>query len=180
MGNDKPEAEQEPVLQLSDIACLLTRGKANQGVKVPLRTESGQLTDQWILVRHVHCDEYRARSAEFVAVQAFLSARAATRLKGGSIEFSGHEMEKVNLEMRASLVGGWSEGIAKVFGECTHEAAMKLLQESPLVQDAVVVTANNGANFFDEPQIPSSPGPSGNSGSEENPPQAQDGRSENP
>lgn len=121
-----------------------TRDKANAGIKLPLFTPDGEASEEWIQVRGVDSDAYRAAETEGFrrlrdAASAVLEAKTEDERKT-----IAQKAEVETLRARAaSLVCGWS------FDEpCTTEAVEEVLRQAPQIQDQIMEVARNRNAFF--------------------------------
>lgn len=113
-----------------------TAEKASEGVKFNLPSPAGTPTDQWIIIRHVDCDEFRR-------------AKAATMSR--RLEMMGEKdpdrridlLEELRLEQLASLVGGWS-----FEKECNKDNVISFLRKAPYVAHIVDARSVEARHFF--------------------------------
>lgn len=122
-----------------------TRDKANEGIKVPLRTPEGKETEHYLVIRSQWSDSFQKAKAE--AYRADLAAIA------GQGEVKAEDRTVI---LTAALVGGWS-----FEEECTPENVQKLLREAPQLRDMIDRYASNDARFFTKPSSDSTTGRKG-------------------
>ena len=111
----------------------MIRARANDGRKIFLADPAtGQLTDEWLLIRNRWCDEFQeAKSA------AMQQALAAARGEAAA------DAKDRGLDLVASLVAGWSFEPA-----CSREAVTAFLREAPQIVDQIDRLATQDAFFF--------------------------------
>lgn len=113
-----------------------TRGKANEGEKLPLSLPDGTPTDEYLMVRGVDSDAFRAAvdnyRRELIGFAAIKdeSERAA-------------KSEQARVELMCALVIGWSFD-----DECTQEALAELFREAPHIADEADKFASDRRRFF--------------------------------
>jgi len=135
---------------------LYTRKQANDGIIVPLLDKQGNpLADEWILVRGVDSDAYRAAHDGFNRTMVRLAG--VVRDKGSAAVLTAEtaaEKEAASLAERVALVADWS-----LEAPCTPEAAAELLREAPYVGDQVYAAAHDRDRFFGSSSATSTAGP---------------------
>ena len=122
-----------------------TRDKANEGIKVPLRTPEGEATDHYLVVRSQWSDSFQKAKAE--AYRADLAAIAG---KGEA------KAEDRTVVLTAALVADWAFD-----EECTPENVQNLLRNAPQLRDMIDRYASNDARFFTKPSSDSTTGRKG-------------------
>lgn len=130
-----------------------TRENANEGIEVPLyRPGSKEKSGEWIRIRGVDSDEFRA--AELESKRAMRSI-----LENQDIKDKDKRHREELTKLLASLVISWSFP-----EECTRENIIELLSNAPQIEDAINTLAANRALFFKNGSANSvnTPGPSSN------------------
>lgn len=130
-----------------------TRGKANEGVQLPLYLPDGSKSEHWVRILGVDSDIFRAAEAE--------ARRDAFRI--AAIEGATERAEAISSSKRsliASLVVAWSFP-----GECTRENVDAFFKEAPQIMDAIDLAASKRALFFGAGSSSSRPTPSTSSSS---------------
>lgn len=125
-----------------------TRGKANEGVQLPLYLPDGSKSEHWVRILGVDSDIFRAAEAE--------ARRDAFRI--AAIEGATERAEAISSSKRsliASLVVAWSFP-----GECTRENVDAFFKEAPQIMDAIDIAASKRALFFAGRSSSSAPSPS--------------------
>lgn len=127
-----------------------TRGKANEGVRLPLYAPDGSPTEHWLQVRHVWSDAF----AE--ANEAALSAlHEATLAAQGDLAKLAKAKRAAQLRIWAALVADWS------FEQpCTPEAVEAFLREAPQIGAVLDKFAADNRRFFGNGSISSNAGSS--------------------
>jgi hypothetical protein len=110
-----------------------TKGAANEGVKVPLHSPEGHITDEWLTVQGYDSDHFQKYRLE-------MSRRTAIESVG---ETDTESELKRHRELIARLVVGWS-----FEEECTFEKVCEWFAEAPQVQSAVEKVATDRSLFF--------------------------------
>lgn len=121
-----------------------TRDKANEGVKLPLKTPDGKATDHWLQVRSIYSDEFKRKERSLRQDNPAIGA-AAKAIKDDKEreKFLAEKWEESELALIATLVAGWS------FDEpCTPEAVVEFLREAPQIARAVNDVSTSRALFF--------------------------------
>jgi hypothetical protein len=113
-----------------------TRGKANEGLQLPLYTPSGRKSEHWVRILGVDSDAFRAANAE--------SQRDAFRI--AQMEDKSERALAILESKRrlvASLVVAWS------FDKpCTVDAVAEFFTQAPQIMDAIDLAASKRALFF--------------------------------
>jgi hypothetical protein len=112
-----------------------TRGRANEGVKVPLYTPDGQLSKHWLVVRGVDSDAFNHAKTK--------QTRRIGQIASLPEEERDAEIKDATLEMISSLVASWSFD-----RECTLENIKAFLTEAPQIADKVDEFASKRSLFF--------------------------------
>jgi hypothetical protein len=113
-----------------------TRDRANAGVRIPLYTPSGRKTDQWIQIRGVDSDEFRAADTK--------AKRDAVRLASIKDEKERDEaVYELTTRLTASLVIAWSFP-----EECTEENIIAFFKQAPQICSSIDITASDRGYFF--------------------------------
>lgn len=128
-------ATQKPADMMGEF---FTRGKANEGLQLPLYLPTGLKSDQWVRVLGIDSDVFRVAESE--------SRRDAFRV--ATIENEAERtaaMTTSKVKLIASLISEWS------FDKpCTQANVMAFLTEAPQIMDAVDLAASKRALFFAE------------------------------
>jgi len=112
-----------------------TRAKANEGERMPLSLPDGTATDEWLLIRGVDSDEFRAALDDFRRdLLAYASIKDEAEKAG--------KTEQARLRLNAALVIGWS------FEGFSEEALLEFLRESPYIAAEVDRFASDRRRFF--------------------------------
>jgi hypothetical protein len=113
-----------------------TRGKANEGVKLPLYRPDGTKSDHWVRIRGVDSDIFRTAEAE--------SRRDAFRVAAiEDIKERGAAITASKRRLIASLVVEWS------FDKpCDVDSVEEFFIEAPQIMDAIDIAASKRALFF--------------------------------
>lgn len=130
-----------------------TRGKANEGVELPLYLPDGTKSEHWVRIRGVDSDIFRAAEAE--------SRRDAFRI--ANIESPTERAEAISASKRrlvAALVASWSFD-----RPCTVEDVDDFFLEAPQIMDAIDMAASRRALFFAKGSSNSQPSQSTSSSS---------------
>lgn len=113
-----------------------TRNKANEGERMPLSLPDGTPTDEWLLIRGIDSDEFRAA----------LDEHRRAVLANAAIEDEGERAEKnrlAGLNLHCALVMDWSFD-----AELTQEALQEFFTEAPHIAIEVDSFASNRKRFF--------------------------------
>lgn len=115
-----------------------TRGRANEGVRLPLHAPDGSPTEHWLQVRHVWSDAFQeANEAEL------------SRLQGIALDSQGDQeaiataKREAQLRLWAALVAGWSFD-----APCTPAAVVAFLREAPQIGKVLDTFAADSKRFF--------------------------------
>lgn len=130
-----------------------TRGKANEGLQLPLYLPSGEKSEHWVRVRGVDSDIFRAADAEARREVFTIAALEDKEAKATAIADSKRRLV-------AALVADWSFA-----QECTIENVMAFLKEAPHIMDAIDLAAGKRALFFGKGSSSSQPSQSTSSSS---------------
>ena len=124
----------------------MVRDKAQQPIRVNLLDPAtGQETEDWLDVRSSLSDE-------------FTIAREDIQQRVGTLSEPNKDkrlaiVKELQLELKMSLVAGWS------FDEpFTQENLRHFLEESPQVQNMIMMVADDAASFFGERSVNSGAG----------------------
>jgi hypothetical protein len=112
-----------------------TRAAANEGIKLPLTLPDGTATEEWLQIRSIDSDAFRA--AEAASNRRLLEAMAS---KDRAAELDSQEERYV---MLAALVAAWSFPAA-----CTSEAVQAFLKESPQIAAEIDRVSASRRCFF--------------------------------
>jgi len=113
-----------------------TRAKANEGERMPLALPDGTPTDEWLLIRGVDSDQFRAALDDYRRDALTI---AATKDQAEKAEKS----EQSRLRLNAALVIGWS-----LDADFTEAALLEFLRESPYITAEVDRFASDRRRFF--------------------------------
>lgn len=114
-----------------------TRENANEGIEVPLyRPGSKEKSGEWIRIRGVDSDEFRA--AELESKRAMRSI-----LENPDIKDKDKRHREELTKLLSSLVISWSFP-----EECSRDNILELLSNAPQIEDAINTLAANRALFF--------------------------------
>ena len=130
-----------------------TRGKANEGIKLPLWTPQGTKSEHWVRILGIDSDAFRTANAE--------AQRDAFRI--AQIEDSAERAVEIALSKRrlvASLVTEWSFD-----RPCNVDTVADFFREAPQIMDAIDTAASRRAFFFAKGSSASQPSPSTSSDS---------------
>ncbi|AHF77901.1 Phage protein [Sodalis praecaptivus] len=130
-------------MKLSDFA---TRGAANEGKKLFLTLPDGTPTQEYLLVRGIDSDEFRAAKTE--------ASRAVFDLTPQQLKdkaFTKEFDEENEFKQFQALIIDWS-----LEEELTPENLKLLLTESPYLKDRINNFAANRAEFFKKKPLDSS------------------------
>lgn len=111
-----------------------TRELASEGKRIPLRTPSGKLTEEWLQVRSRLCEQFNAAQRE--AVQLVSATEESRRPKVA---------QDAKVRVLAVLVSGWSFD-----KECTPENVEAFLREAPQIAEQINSFAGDDEAFFAE------------------------------
>jgi hypothetical protein len=142
------------------MAELFTREKAEDGIKIPIFTRTGEPTDQWLIVRGVLSSQYRQASDEW-------ERRWMRSMVEETIDPKA-ERKPMRDPRPATLVKAWS-----LEDECTPEAVAALMWEAPQIADVVMGVAADRKRFYGSAPPSTSTGSEPNASSTESPPQDQ-------
>ena len=113
-----------------------TRDKANEGVKLPLFTPTGEESEYWLRVRGIDSDAFKIANAK--------SKRKAKELAQIEDETERTEaIDKEETELIASLIVDWN-----FEEECTHDNVVKFLTNAPQIANVVNTFAAKRSLFF--------------------------------
>jgi len=105
----------------------LDEKRLSDGIRLFLHDRDGVLTKDWIQVRSMHTDVFRA---------AMEKAKA-------KVTVSSDNVTEASLDAKVALVAGWS------FDEdCTDENIRSFLQMAPHIADRIDKTAGDNRHFF--------------------------------
>lgn len=138
---------------VNNMDAFFTRGKANEGLQLPLYLPSGEKSEHWVRILGVDSDVFRTADAN-ARREAF--AIAALEDKAAQAEAIADSKRK----LLAVLVVAWSFP-----QECTTENVMAFFKEAPQIMDAIDTTAGRRALFFGARSSSSQPSPSTSSSS---------------
>ena len=113
-----------------------TRSKANEGERMPLSLPDGTPTDEWLLIRGIDSDEFRAA----------LDEHRRAVLANAAIEDEAERAEKnrlAGLNLHCALVMDWSFD-----AELTQDALQEFFTEAPHIAIEVDSFASNRKRFF--------------------------------
>lgn len=113
-----------------------TRNKANEGERMPLSLPDGTPTDEWLLIRGIDSDEFRAAMDE----------HRRSVLANAAIEDEAERAEKnrqAGLKLHCALVADWS-----FEAEFSPEAVEELFREAPHLAIEADNFASNRKRFF--------------------------------
>lgn len=130
-----------------------TRGKANEGIKLPLWTPQGTKSEHWVRILGIDSDAFRMANAE--------AQRDAFRI--AQIEDPAERAAEIALSKRrlvASLVAEWSFD-----RPCNVDTVADFFREAPQIMDAIDTAASKRALFFAKGSSDSQPTPSTSSDS---------------
>ncbi|ATS92234.1 hypothetical protein JTY56_gp28 [Xanthomonas phage Bosa] len=130
-----------------------TRGKANEGIQVPLWRPDGTKSEHWVRILGIDSDIFRQADAE--------SRREAIKI--AQLDSQAEKVEAIARTKRrliASLVTAWSFP-----GECTTDAVEQFFIEAPQIMDAIDTAASKRSLFFAIGSSNSQPSPSTSSDS---------------
>lgn len=124
-----------------------TREKANEGLRLPLRTPEGVDEGDWVHIQGIDSDAFREarveQSRRLMAI-AQIGEEAKTPEERERCAAIRKDAARDNdLRVTASLITAWS------FEEPpTEEAKMTLLREAPYIQQQIDGVAFNRSSFF--------------------------------
>lgn len=119
-----------------------TRDRANEGIKVPLRTPEGDQTDYYLIIRSQWSDSFQQAKAK-----SYRDDLAALTGKETVCAEDRHAI------LTASLVAGWN-----LEEEFTDDNVIKLLKNAPQLRDMIDRYASSDARFFTKPSSDSTSG----------------------
>jgi len=113
-----------------------TRSEANDGKRMPLSLPDGTPTDEWLLIRGVDSDEFRAALDEHrrAVVENAAIDDAADRAEANRVSA---------LKLHCALVAGWSFD-----AELTQKALQELFTEAPHLAAEADSFASSRQRFF--------------------------------
>lgn len=115
-----------------------TRQRANEGVRLPLYTPTGEPTEHWLQVRHVWSDAFQeANDAAMAELQA------ATLAAQSDAALLARAKRDAQIRIWAALVSAWS-----FEQECTPEAVEAFLREAPQIGKVLDTFAADSRRFF--------------------------------
>lgn len=115
-----------------------TRGRANEGVRLPLHAPDGSPTEHWLQVRHVWSDAFQeANDREVATVQEAVLAAEGDQAKIAAAKRAGQ------FRLWAALVADWSFD-----QECTPGNVAAFLREAPQIGAVLDKFAADGRRFF--------------------------------
>ena len=121
---------------MSSMSDFYTRSKANAGIKIDLSLPSGEATADFIIIRGVDSDEFRATDTR--------ARRNLLSIVSMEDDTAREELlRKSHLDIQVSLVIDWSFD-----DECTPENIRQLFVEAPQIADAVDRMAAKRSLFF--------------------------------
>lgn len=109
---------------------------ASAGIKVPLPARDGSPTEEWILVRGMESDEYRAARDE--QMRAAMAASAIT-----DVELKAQAMKESVTRLLGALVAEWS-----LETPCTPENVAQLITKAPYIGDLIDRKSADRRSFF--------------------------------
>ena len=113
-----------------------TRAKANEGERMPLSLPDGTPTDEWLLIRGVDSDQFRAALDEF-----HRELLAVSSLKDAAEK--AEKTDAARLKLNSALVIGWS------FEEQFSPSSLReFLHEAPHITAEVDRFAGDRRRFF--------------------------------
>lgn len=113
-----------------------TRTRANEGERMPLSLPDGTLTSEWLLIRGVDSDQFRAALDDYRReVLAIAAIKDEVERKD--------QAETARLQLNSALVIGWSFD-----AEFTEEALLEFLREAPHITAEVDRFASDRRRFF--------------------------------
>ena len=113
-----------------------TRGRAEDGVKIPLQTPEGAKTDHYLIVCGIDSDRFR--QADIKAKRKMLELAAET-----DDEKRTENLNSAKAELIASLVKDWSFD-----QECTRANVVSFLREAPQIMEQIDRVTANRPLFF--------------------------------
>jgi len=113
-----------------------TRGKANEGVQLPLYLPDGTKSEHWVRILGVDSDAFRLADAESRR-DAFRIA-AIEDLRERSLAIADSKRNLV-----AALVVAWSFD-----RPCNRETVSEFFREAPQIMDAIDMAASKRSLFF--------------------------------
>ena len=113
-----------------------TRGKANEGLELPLYLPTGEKSEHWLRILGIDSDAFRA--ADAMARRGIMQIAAL-----GTDTDRAEAIASSKRQLVASLVIAWSFP-----EECTPENVAKFFVEAPQIMDAVDTAASRRALFF--------------------------------
>lgn len=111
---------------------VLDTDRISEGVKLPLYDKNGKKTDQWLCIRSMYSDEFRASMEQQTAA-----------LKRDPTS----DVAELELAAQITLVASWSFD-----EECSPENIKAFLEQAPHIADRIDKAAGNNALFFPTPE----------------------------
>lgn len=128
-----------------------TRDNANNGIKLPLYTPSGEETEYSLTILGVDSDAYHKADIRERRKLVTLQADVDGMKDAEKEEYIDAAQKDSELEILAALIGDWN-----LKQECTHENKLKLLLNAPQIAEKINKVAGNRRLFFAEGQSNSS------------------------
>jgi len=131
--------KKKPVKQAqksSGMSAFFTRDAANEGIKFPLYFPNGTRSDDFLIVRGVDSDIFRASSSAAQRDAAVISQIADDEERKAALVESQRKL-------MATLVAGWSFD-----EECTIDAVMNFFKQAPQIMDAIDKVVSNRSVLF--------------------------------
>lgn len=113
-----------------------TRGKANEGLQLPLYLPNGEKSEHWVRILGIDSDTFRTADADARREAFTIAAMEDKAARAEAIADSKRQLLAV-------LVTAWSFP-----QECTTENVMAFFKEAPQIMDAIDTTAGRRALFF--------------------------------
>lgn len=136
-----------------DMTAFHTRGRANEGLKMPLVTPDGKQSEHWLRICGIDSDAFRATDARIKRQML----ESIEQYKGADLDAVHQDLKR---ELIASLVTEWSFD-----APCTPQAVAEFFREAPQIMDAVDRFASRRSLFFASAPGSSAPTQSTNSAS---------------
>src|SRR5512137_1212915 len=112
-------------IHLNDIEELFTDKIANDGVRFPIRTATGEETDAWLLLRNFDSSAFEKAALDDARRKKDIEQIKDEEEKRDAIRDAGRRLT-------ASMVAGWS--FAK---PCTQDAVVELLRRAKYLADDI-------------------------------------------
>lgn len=129
---------------MDEMQQFFTREKANNGIKLPLYTPTGEKTDHWLLIRGVDSDTYQACQRSLLSEQANIKADLQIiEDKQERKKIAAQKLEDQENTLIASLVVDWSFKT-----QCNEKNIKKLLVEAPQIKQAINTISTKRSLFF--------------------------------